>query len=119
MTEVVFFDRPSRTLLVADLIENFEPDKIPFWMRWLVWFGGCLDPNGGTPRDMRLTFAKQKSRFRTAVETMIAWNPERIILAHGRWYDKDGARRTSPRVSLGVELDGVESTLLVIGAARQ
>jgi hypothetical protein len=92
MTEVVFLHRPSRTLLVADLIENFEPDKIPFWMRWLVWFGGCLDPNGGTPRDMRLTFAKQKSRFRTAVETMIAWNPERIILAHGRWYDKDGAR---------------------------
>ena len=77
---------------LADLIENFEPDKIPFWMRWLVWLGGCLDPNGGTPRDMRLTFAKQKSRFRTAVETMIAWNPERIILAHGRWYDKDGAR---------------------------
>jgi ABC-type Fe3+-citrate transport system substrate-binding protein len=39
-----------------------------------------------------VTFARQKSQFRMAVETMIAWKPERIILAHGRWYDKDGTR---------------------------
>jgi hypothetical protein len=24
---------------------------------------------------------------RTAAERMIAWNPERVIMAHGRWYD--------------------------------
>jgi hypothetical protein len=24
--------------------------------------------------------------LRAAIERMIAWNPERIILAHGRWY---------------------------------
>jgi hypothetical protein len=23
---------------------------------------------------------------------MIAWNPERVILAHGRWYERDGAQ---------------------------
>jgi hypothetical protein len=40
------------------------------------------------PRDMRLTYAKDT--LRTAVETMLAWNPERIILAHGRWYERDG-----------------------------
>jgi hypothetical protein len=33
------------------------------------------------PRDMRLTFTKDE--VRRAVETMIAWGPERIILAHG------------------------------------
>ncbi len=44
------------------------------------------------PRDLRATFAKQKKpAFRAAIETMIAWKPERIILAHGRWYDRDGA----------------------------
>ena len=25
-----------------------------------------------------------------AIETMIAWDPERIIIAHGRWYETDG-----------------------------
>jgi hypothetical protein len=24
---------------------------------------------------------------------MIAWDPERVIFAHGRWYDADGAAR--------------------------
>jgi hypothetical protein len=22
---------------------------------------------------------------------MIGWNPERVVLAHGRWYEKNGA----------------------------
>jgi hypothetical protein len=90
MTEVVFFHRSSRTLVLSDLIENFEPGKISLAMRFLTWLGGCLDPNGGTPRDLRPTFAKERPQFRAAVETMISWNPERIILAHGRWYDRDG-----------------------------
>lgn len=90
MTEADFFHRPSRTLIVADLIENFEPTKNGMFMRLLARIGGCLDPHGGMPRDLRATFSKQKSRFRHAVETMIGWDPERIILAHGRWYEKDG-----------------------------
>jgi hypothetical protein len=91
MTEFVFFHRASRTLVLTDLIENFEGPKLPLWMRWLVRLGGCLDPDGGMPRDMRLSFAKNKQQLREAVETMIAWKPERIIMAHGRWYDRDGA----------------------------
>jgi hypothetical protein len=91
MTEVEFFHRASRTLILTDLIENFEPRKLDsFVMRWLTRLGGVQDPDGGMPRDMRLTFAKQKPQLRMAVEKMIAWNPERIILAHGRWYEKDG-----------------------------
>jgi hypothetical protein len=27
--------------------------------------------------------------LRAAVETMLAWQPERIILAHGRWYPEN------------------------------
>lgn len=89
MTEVVFFHRPSRTLVLTDFIENFEPQKLG----WAAWFltklGGVQDPHGSMPRDMRMTY-KDKVALRVAVETMITWNPERIILAHGRWYEKDG-----------------------------
>jgi len=91
MTEVVFFHRPSRTLVLTDLIENFEPEKIgSFFMRWLTKLGGVQDPDGQMPRDMRLTYAKQKAQLKAAVEAMMAWDPERIILSHGRWYQRNG-----------------------------
>jgi hypothetical protein len=92
MTEVEFFHRASRTLVLTDLIENFEPRKLgSFVTRWLTRLGGVQDPDGQMPRDMRLTFAGRKPQLRAAIETMIAWNPERIILAHGRWYEANGA----------------------------
>ncbi|HVX76993.1 MAG TPA: DUF4336 domain-containing protein [Bradyrhizobium sp.] len=91
MTEVAFLHTPSRTLVLTDLIENFEPKKIraPL-MRFLIWAGGARDPDGSTPRDMRVTFLRNKAQVKAAVETMIDWDPERIILAHGRWYDRNG-----------------------------
>jgi hypothetical protein len=92
MTEVVFFHRASRTLILTDLIENFEPRKLGFVMRWLTRLGGVQDPDGAMPRDMRLTYAKHRNDLRIAVETMIDWNPERVILAHGRWYETGGTQ---------------------------
>ena len=90
MTEVVFFHRPSRTLVLADLIEDFEARTLDaWWMRMLVRLGGALDPHGSMPRDMRLTYARDT--LRKTLATMLSWQPERVVLAHGRWYDRDGA----------------------------
>jgi Domain of unknown function (DUF4336) len=92
MTEVVFFHRASRTLVLTDLIENFEPRKLGIAMRWLTRLAGVRDPDGSMPRDMRLTFGKQqRPQLGAAVEAMIGWNPQRVILAHGRWYETNGA----------------------------
>ena len=92
MTEVVFFHHPSRTLVLADLIENFEPHKLgSFVLRSLVKLGGVAAPDGQTPRDLRATFARQRPAMKVAVERMIAWNPERVIIAHGRWFETEGA----------------------------
>jgi hypothetical protein len=91
MTEADFFHRASRTLILTDLIENFEPDRLASWLqRALTWLGGVQDPHGSMPRDMRITFATRKADVAAAVRRMIAWDPERIILAHGRWYERDG-----------------------------
>jgi hypothetical protein len=92
MTEIALFHRASRTLVLADLIENFEPQRLGRVMRWLTRLAGAQDPDGGMPRDMRATFARHRSALRAAVATMIAWDPQRVILAHGRWYARDGAR---------------------------
>lgn len=92
MTEVDFFHRPSRTLILTDFIENFEAEKLESpLMRLLCRLGGVLAPNGGMPRDMRFTFRKQRSVLKDVLETMIRWNPERVIIAHGRWFDSHGA----------------------------
>jgi hypothetical protein len=92
--EVVFFHRASRTLVLTDLIEAFEPDKMPLWTRPLLCLGDVRTP-GQMPRDMRLTFrlngrADGVRLLRAAAQQMIAWAPERVIIAHGRWYDRDG-----------------------------
>ncbi|MFM0418777.1 DUF4336 domain-containing protein [Paraburkholderia aromaticivorans] len=91
LTEVEFFHHASRTLILTDLIENFESGKLDsFAMRALTRLGGVQDPDGKMPRDLRLTFVRRRKELKSAIEKMIQWNPERIILAHGRWYEKDG-----------------------------
>jgi hypothetical protein len=41
---------------------------------------------------MRFSFRRHRSALRAALAQMRAWAPERIILAHGRWYPSDGMR---------------------------
>ncbi len=89
--EAVFFHRASRTLILTDLIENFEPDRVCGRWRWLMKVSGCADPNGSAPYDMRLSFWRHRRRLREVVRKMLAWDPERVILAHGRWYQTNGA----------------------------
>ena len=93
MTEFDFFHRPSSTLILTDLIENFERAKLgSLFLRCLTKLGGVQHPHGQMPRDMRMTFSKHKPQLRAAIAKMIEWNPQRIILAHGRWYERDGAK---------------------------
>lgn len=91
LTEVVFFHLPSRTLVLTDLIENFEPKRTrnPFY-RFILRLAGAADPDGKAPIDMQLTFWRHRKAVRAIVERMIAWDPERIIIAHGRWYEENG-----------------------------
>ena len=87
MTEYEFFHRASKTLVVTDLVENFELERIDSSsMRLFVRAAGAT---GKTPRDMRWFTAR--APLRRAVDTMIAWQPERIIVCHGRCYEHDGA----------------------------
>jgi len=90
MTEAVFFHHPSRSLILTDLIENFEPDRISSVLKRLILrLAGILHPHGSMPRDMRLTFRGRTRHLRQAVGQMIDWHPHRIVLAHGKIYERD------------------------------
>jgi len=90
LEELVFFHRKTRTVIVADLIENFEPEKVGSAYRWLVRLAGAMDPDGKAPIDLRFTFAGHKDQARVCLERMLAWEPEQVIMAHGRPYERNG-----------------------------
>lgn len=86
MQEFVFLHRASASLILTDLIENFELPRLRGPMRWLARLGGVLDPDGKAPLDMRLTFLGRKREARDCLARMLAWQPQRVVLAHGRWF---------------------------------
>ena len=102
MDEVVFFHAASKTLILADGIENFELDKIKQPYRFFVWATGACHPRGQMPIGLRSSFWPKKHAVRAAVAEMISWQPERIIVSHGRCIDQDaiGALRFAFRWAL-------------------
>nr|WP_294554060.1 DUF4336 domain-containing protein [uncultured Rhodopila sp.] len=92
LTEVDFLHRATRTLIITDLIENFEPQRVrnPV-LRWLIRVTGAAEPDGKAPIDMQLSFFRHRREVRKAVERMLARAPERIIVSHGRCYEANGA----------------------------
>jgi hypothetical protein len=83
MQECVFFHCPSRILIVTDLIENFSAQHFNFWQRSLARAAGIIAPNGKTPIDWRLSFTPSKGIARRHFDTIRAWQPEQIVMAHG------------------------------------
>lgn len=87
--EVVFYHALSKTLILTDLIENFEAHKVGKFKAFMFKLAGNLDPDGKAPADMRMTF-KSKAKARKVIEELISWGPEQVIISHGRWYPENG-----------------------------
>ncbi|OXT02329.1 DUF4336 domain-containing protein [Notoacmeibacter marinus] len=91
LTEIAFFHRPSATLILTDLIENFEPERIRRrLLRWAIRLAGPTHPDGKAPFDMRWNFIGRGDAVRAASRRLVEWAPERIVFAHGRCYESNG-----------------------------
>jgi hypothetical protein len=90
LTEIVFFHRGSRTVLFADLIQNFPPDWFTGWRGVLARLGGIVAPNPSAPSDWRSTFLNRRAA-RAALARILAWPIERVLIAHGDLPEADGA----------------------------
>ncbi|MBJ6125517.1 DUF4336 domain-containing protein [Microvirga splendida] len=88
--EVAFFHRPTRTLILTDLIQNLEPQTLPLGTRLFARLTGVAAPDGKAPAYLRFVVRLRREEAKKAVSRMIAWNPERVIFSHGRWFDRDG-----------------------------
>ena len=91
--EVAFFHRPSRSLILTDLVQNLEPERLPVLTRIFATLSGAR--HGTTPRYLRLALRLRRREAQEAVRRMIAWEPERVIFTHGRFFERDGARELS------------------------
>lgn len=87
--EAVFHLRGAGTVVLTDLIENFEPRRVRGWLhRLLVRLGGA---DGGTPYDLRFTFWLRRQKVRRQVARLLAWQPDKVVMAHGKPYTEAGA----------------------------
>jgi len=90
MDEVVFYHRRSRTLIVCDFLERFDSPDHPWLFRQLAKLGGVWHRYGLT-RDQRLLF-RDTAALRATLRTILAWDFDRVILAHGPLVEADGRR---------------------------
>ncbi len=93
MDEVVFFHKASRTVILADLSENFgEAFLKTHWSRWqqmLARFWGIVEGKGYAPLEWRLSFFNRRSTKKSR-DRLLAWNPDKVIMAHGVWQRQNG-----------------------------
>jgi len=93
LDEVVFFHRRSSTAIFADMTENFGAMFLhAHWSPWKrviarVW--RITEPWGYAPLELRLSFLRRR-RARATLQRILAWNPKRVIMAHGEWQRGDG-----------------------------
>jgi len=89
--EVAMLHRPSGTALLTDLVLNLEPEKLPALARPLGRLLGVTAPDGRAPIYLRTMVRLRRREAASAVCRVLAWQPERVIFAHGRWFERDGA----------------------------
>jgi hypothetical protein len=94
MDEIAFYHRPSRTAIIADLIQAFDDqflcDHWQWWQRPLARLGGISAARPQAPFDWRLSFI-DRSSARLAREKVLGWNCDKVILAHGIWQRDAGS----------------------------
>ena len=80
--EIVTLHRPTRTLIVADLIINFVGEQ-NLWAKLLLRIaavGGKHDPGMTVPFKKAI---RDEAAFAASLRTILSWDFDRIIVGHG------------------------------------
>jgi hypothetical protein len=88
-SEVVFFHRASSTVIFADLIQQFPVGWFSGWRATVAKWDLMLGPEPSVPRKFRVAF-KDRRAARAALERILAWPAEKVLMAHGTPVTGDG-----------------------------
>jgi len=82
LEEAVFFHRPSSTAILCDVVQRNDPARMKGFKGMLMRLDGVMGDGGSTPREWRASFLR-RGPARKARAEILAWNPERLVIAHG------------------------------------
>lgn len=92
-SEIELFDKRSRTLILTDLVQNLDPDDLSVPNEAAAKLLGISKPDGKAPVYLRLLLRLSGRSVQSAAERLLRLSPERVIFAHGDWFETDGAER--------------------------
>ncbi|MDZ7709653.1 MAG: hypothetical protein U5K36_05900 [Roseovarius sp.] len=88
--ESAFLHHESRSVILSRLMMAVETAPMPPWARALVWLAGIDDSDGKPPPGL-MGRVGGRGAVGDLVEQVLDWGPERLILTHGRCYERDAA----------------------------
>ena len=86
VNEYVFFHKHSKTLILTDLLFNSYPTSA--WSTLFFKLTGVY--NKCAVSRLYKSFIKDKQKFKQSVETILAWDFDRIIMSHGNIIESNG-----------------------------
>ncbi|MDF0519493.1 SDR family oxidoreductase [Bradyrhizobium yuanmingense] len=114
-SEIELFDRRSRTLVLTDIVQNLDPHHLSASNAAAANLLGIAKPDGKAPVYLRLLLRLGGRSVRVAAERLVKLAPERVIFAHGDWFETQGTARLrrSLRWMLPARVSGREHGQLV------
>ena len=91
--EVALFHKPSRTLVLTDLVQNIRSTELPAGSRAVIDALGAAAPEGRAPIYLRLVVKLGGRAAALAGARLVGLAPERVVFAHGEWFQSDATRR--------------------------
>jgi Domain of unknown function (DUF4336) len=82
LKEVAFFHRISHSVILGDIVQANPIIRGTPFRNILITAFGVAAPDGGVPPDIRLSF-RDRDLARQSLDTMLAWNFDKLIIAHG------------------------------------
>ena len=92
-SEIELFHKPSRTLVLTDLVQNVAPERLSFVSRAVASLLGITAPDGMAALYLRLLLRLGGGTVREAIARLVRMRPERVIFAHGRWFESGGTEQ--------------------------
>ena len=87
--ETVFFHKESGTALFTDLLQQLPAGWFSGWRGFIARWDLMVAAEPSVPRKFRLAFT-DRNAARAAVDRILAWPVEKVLMAHGTPVDTNG-----------------------------